>query len=166
MKPFRLFLPVVCLLATGALAQQSPPADPNFYKLDFVIKELDAGKVVNSRNYSSIQGASGKERSSIRTGNRVPVPSGEKGFQFIDVGVSIDFDQLRELPGDRLAVWVVVDISSNAPSETAGLPPIIRQNKWNSVVMLPVRKATTIFTSDDPTSKRQVQIEMTATPLK
>src|SRR5262245_36722847 len=112
MKPMRLFLPVLCLLAFGAKAQPAPE-QATFYKLDFVVKEVEAGKTINSRNYSAIQSASGKERSSIRTGNRVPVPSGEKNFQFIDVGVNIDFSQLRELPGDRVAIEVGLDVSSN-----------------------------------------------------
>jgi len=166
MKALNFLTAVLCLSASAAIAQQTP--DPNFYKLDFVVKEVEAGKTINSRTYSAIQGASGKERSMIRTGNRVPVPTSSQGgsFQYIDIGVSIDFNELRELPGDRMAIWVSLDISTNAPSETAGLPPIIRQNKWQSIVMFPVRKATMIFASDDPTSKRQIQIEMTATPLK
>ena len=165
MKPFRLFLPVLCLIVTCAAAQEKEAADGPFYKLDFVVKEVEAGKIINSRNFSAIQSASGKARSSIRTGARVPVQTGEKSFQFIDIGVSIDFNQLHELPGDRIAIELGFDISSNAASENAP-HPIIRQNKWQSTVMMPVRKATTIFTSDDPTSKRTMQIEMTATPLK
>src|SRR5262245_16654420 len=101
MKPMRLFLPVLCLF-TGAAAAQ-PAAESTFYKLDFTVKEVEAGKTINTRNYSSIQAASGKDRSSIRAGNRVPVTS-EKTvgvapvtqFQYLDVGISIDSGFLRE----------------------------------------------------------------------
>jgi hypothetical protein len=171
MKALNFLTAVLCLSATAAVAQQTPEA--TFYKLDFVVKEVDAGKVINTRNYSTILAASGKDRGLIRTGNRVPVTS-EKTvgvspvtqFQYLDVGINIDSGLLRELPGDRVAVEMGVDITSNVASETAGLPPIIRQNKWQSTVVVPVRKASTIFSSDDPSSKRQMQIELTATPLK
>jgi hypothetical protein len=38
--------------------------------------------------------------------------------------------------------------------------------KWNAPVIVPLRKATVIFASDDPSSKRQMQLELTATPIK
>lgn len=164
MKALRLLTAVLCLSAPLLTAQAMP--EPTFYKLDFVVKEVDAGKVINSRSYSSIQSASGKERSSIRTGNRVPLPSAPVNYQFSEVGINIDFGVLRELPADRVAVELTVEISSNIPSETPGTPPIYRTNKWQSHVMVPIRKPTTVFTSDDPSSKRQFQVDVTATPLK
>jgi hypothetical protein len=53
--------------------------------------------------------------------------------------------------------------SENSPSNL--LPPVIRQNRWSSSVIVPLGKPTTIYSSDDITSKRKVQIELTATPI-
>jgi hypothetical protein len=158
-------LVLLCLAAAvPSLAQEDRPREPQFYRIDFVVKELEGGKAVNSRAYSSM--VPQNDRGSIRTGNRVPIPSGSGGgYQFFDVGINLDFNVQRELP-DRLVLNLTVDISSIiAPSE-APPPPVTRQNKWTSVVVVPLRKPTLVFSSDDPGSKRQMQVELTATPVK
>jgi hypothetical protein len=43
--------------------------------------------------------------------------------------------------------------------------PVIRQNRWSSNVVVPLKKPTLIFASDDATSKRQMQLELTAAPV-
>jgi hypothetical protein len=60
---------------------------------------------------------------------------------------------------------VAAEVSSAA--ETPDAPaPVIRQVKWNSPVIVPLGKPTVIFSSDDPSSKRQMQLELTARPIK
>jgi hypothetical protein len=44
--------------------------------------------------------------------------------------------------------------------------PVTRQNQWRSAVVIPVKKPTVVFSSDDVSSKRQLQLELTATPVK
>src|SRR5271154_1290922 len=58
------------------------------YRLDFAVKELEDGKVVNARQYSmNLQADDANE---IKIGTRVPVETGEgKQFQYIDVGTNI-----------------------------------------------------------------------------
>src|ERR1043165_4543629 len=166
----RLHLTIAILSVAAAapcLAQDERPREQPFYKLDFVVKEVEGAKTINSRSYSSI--VSPSDRGSIRTGNRVPTPtaggSGIGGFYYIDVGINLDFNVTREL-SERIVLNVSVDISSNVASETPALPPVVRQNKWTSTVVVPLRKATMIFASDDPSSKRQLQVELTAAPVK
>ena len=156
---------VILSLATviPSLAQDDKPREPSFYKVDFVIKEVEGGKAVNSRAYSSI--VSQNDRGSIRTGNKVPMPTGSgNSYQYYDVGITIDCSLTKEL-ADRVVLNLNIDISSNATTE-APMPPVLRQNKWTSTVVVPLRKAITVFSSDDPTSKRQMQVELTATPVK
>ncbi len=43
--------------------------------------------------------------------------------------------------------------------------PTIRQNRWTSVTIVPLKKPTLLFSSDDPMSKRQMQLELTVTPI-
>ncbi|HUS05863.1 MAG TPA: hypothetical protein VMZ52_06195 [Bryobacteraceae bacterium] len=163
------FVTMVCfvaLLPSVSLAQAA-----KFYQLEFVVKEVEEGKVVNSRSYSMITSGdpnSGRS-SSMRTGNRVPVPSspGSTQFNYLDIGVNIDCAVLRDLDGE-LALNVVAEISSIASKTDASAtaPPVLRQTKWNSNVVLPIRKATVLFGSDDPGTKRKMQLELTATPVK
>jgi len=164
LKLWRLGAGAVLLIALAgvALAEEAAPPD-KFYKLDFVMKEVEAGKVLNSRSYSVIISGRESDRASIRTGSKVPFNSGNM-VQYADIGVNIDCIHVHEL-GDNLTMQVEADLS-NIPQEQPGNPPVVRQDKWNSMVIVPLRKPTTLFSSDDPASRQQVQLELTATPIR
>jgi hypothetical protein len=162
LKPLCITL---ALLAGTAFAQTEtkPVDDPTFYRLDFVVKELDAGKPINSRAYSmTISSGRGSQNSSIRTGSKVPAAAGDGKNTYIEVGISVDC-RFAKMVGADLALYVGADISSVAEPSTN--PPVIRNNRWGSDVIVPLRKPTTIFSSDDAMSKRQMQLELTATPI-
>jgi hypothetical protein len=146
-----------------------PAMEQRYYHLDFVVEEVEAGKVVNSRNYSTIIASNGQ--SSIRTGTKVPfnastVPNAAQYMQ-IDVGVDIDCNEAKEL-NNQLMLHVKAEVSSLADPSEGSHPgaPVIRHNSWESNVVLPIRQPTTIFSSDDLASKRKMQLELTATPIK
>jgi hypothetical protein len=160
-------LAVVLLMAGTAFAQAEKDGATAFYHLDFVTKEMDDNKLVNARTYSMI--ISEKSVGNIRTGTRVPVPTNANGGQvtYLDLGVNIDCSHVQEVSG-QLTLSVSADIAT-AVTETGGAPalaPVIRQYKWNSSVIVPLRKATQIYSSDDLGSKRKFQLELTATPIK
>ncbi len=150
------------LAAAGTCFAQ--PQDWKFYKLEFVVKEVEGAKVLNSRAFSTVTQADtpgvNAMVGSIRTGSKVP-----SGGGYIDIGVNIDARTLKELPGGDLSLFLNVDLSSVAAE--GGMPdkPVIRQNRWSSSVVVPVKKPTVIFASDDATSKHQLQLELTATPI-
>jgi hypothetical protein len=158
----------VLLLGRTCFAQAERESPNGFYRLDFVTKELDDAKIVNSRTYSMT--VSDKSNGQIRTTSRVPTQSSSGGgqFSYIDLGVSIDCREVREVIG-QLTLAVSIDLSS-ASTDTGTsanmAPPVIRQYKWGSSVIVPLRKSTQIYSSDDLGSKRKFQIELTATPIK
>jgi hypothetical protein len=76
--------------------------------------------------------------------------------------VNIDCRAAKEIQGD-LALNVSAEIST---ATTAQKQPLIRQTKWSSNVILPLGKPTVIFSSDDVASKGQMQLELTATPVR
>jgi len=168
-------LAFAAILATGVLLAQAdkpatPAAEPEYFRLNFVVKEVEHGKVVNSRDYSLVTLASGKDRSSIRAGTRTPIPAGPpeaRQFQYVDVGVNIDCNSAQRLQ-NTLAMYVSAELSTMAPlqEKAVTLAPSIRQNKWNSAVVLIIGKPTVLFSSDDLTSPRTLQLEVTATPVK
>jgi hypothetical protein len=164
-KKTKLLLPLMFALAGASVAQSAEPA--KFYKLDFVVKELDGGKPVNSRTFSTMLGVQtpGRDASPavIRAGGRVPVTVGS-GVNFVELGVNIDVRDLRDSQGD-LSVFVSADISTMM-QETPGNQPVVRQNKWSGAVLITPKKPTVVFASDDLSSKRQLQLELTATPIK
>jgi hypothetical protein len=164
----KAILGFILAIAAAVPAMAQPSESTKFYKLDYVVKELEGGKVVNSRNYSSllqvyIPGGSDRPQSQIRAGGRVPVTTGN-GNQFYDVGVNLDSRDLREAGSGEVTMYVNADISTIVEGGTAALP-MVRQNKWSSTVMISVKKPTVIFSSDDLGSKRQLQLELTATPV-
>jgi hypothetical protein len=155
------------MVAGSCLGQAVEPA--KFYKLEFVVKEVEGTKPVNSRSYFMTVPVEAPGQNggggSIRTGSRVPVPTsaGGGGFNYIDVGVNIDCRGVHEIQSE-ISMYISADISSHTTEPT--LPaPLIRQNKWMSTVLIPIKKPTVVYAADDPMSKRQLQLEVTATPL-
>lgn len=167
-------LAIAVLTPRSMLAQANTDTKPapnpeQHYHLDFVVKEVEAGKVINSRSYSMIIATN--ERSSIRTGTRVPfnmssIPN-TANYTQIDIGVNIDCRNAKEL-NNQLTLEVNAEISSladpNDNSRAGG--PVVRHNNWESNVIIPLRQPTTIFSSDDLASKRKMELEITATPIK
>jgi hypothetical protein len=159
----------VTLLAVTCFGEDAAPS--KFYKLDFVVREMEGGKVLNTRAYS-MTASEGKlkDHSEIRTGSKVPYSTKADGSQytFLDVGVSFDCDHIVEMR-DTMSLLLVADISSvvqEPASPSAPIrPPVVRQNRWSSVVIVPLKKPTVVFSSDDLTTKRQMQVELTATPI-
>jgi hypothetical protein len=79
------------------------------------------------------------------------------------VGVSIDWNM--DIPvEDQLRMHVTADISSVA-SEKPGTPPLINQTKSSSDVIVLLRKQTNVFLADGSTTKRQMTLDVTVTPL-
>jgi hypothetical protein len=157
-------------VAAGTCFAQTAAEQPKYFRLNFVVKELEGGKVVNSRAYAMTI-STGEGSFYMRTGNKVPIPAGGPGgsFTYVDVGVNIDCGSAKEIQG-QLALHVVAEISSAASLHSneqteSSAPPLIRQAKWSSNVIVPIRKPATIFSSDDPSTKRQNQLELTATPI-
>ena len=157
------------------LARRVPdaPEPPiHYFHLDFLVQELGSdGKPVNSRSYSSTASTGRPERDiSIRTGSRIPVPTGEpssSNYQYMDVGISIDVRNAQEVSG-KLAVTLAADISSLAqePNQNGVRAPVIRNNRWQSPVLLPINKPTVVFTSDALDTKGSMRLTVTATPLQ
>ncbi len=172
-----LSLPLLALtIAAGTGFPQTQeasitPEQPKFYKLEFVVKEVEAAKTLNARSYTMTVSTANNDNF-IRTGSKVPVVTGGLGnstsFQYIDVGVNIDCGNFKEV-AHNLSLSVSADISSIPQAEagaTTESRPMIRQNRWRSAVIVPMKKPTVIFSSDDLTSKRQMQLELTATPIQ
>lgn len=166
-------------------------APEHFYKLSLVVEQTnEAGKIVNARTFVETIPSNAGGLQSIRTGDRVPVSTGENVFQYIDMGVRFDISQVKET-GNNLSFRLGAEVSSFAKAqgspgdETANLSqpstgegaashpvirqdtsrPVIRQNKWDSSVLIPVGKPAVVFSADNLNDKGKVQVEVTATKL-
>jgi hypothetical protein len=148
------------------LQEPKPDETAKYLRLDFTVKELDNGKVVAARTYSTISSAGPGSVCLIRTGDKIPVQSEKGTTTYMDVGVNIDCNSLK-IAGNQLTLHVTADISNQVTDPSKGPEglPVIRQNRWNSSVIVPLGKATTLFSFEGTTTKRQTQLELTATPI-
>jgi hypothetical protein len=156
------------------------PVEP--YRLDFSFNEVADEKIVNTRHYS--MDLTANDTNEIKIGTRVPVASATNNpslqaatqFQYLDIGTNI-WAQLRE-HGDELMLTVRSDVSNidtNGGAGPFGVEshdsvnqnlPVIRQIKISGTTLLVTGKPIVIGSMDDPNSKRQFQLEVTATKLR
>jgi hypothetical protein len=171
----RLSLLLFLVAITSVLAAAQPTSTPavKHYKADFVVKEIDAaGHLSNARSYSTILATSNQGKpEQIRSGTKVPIRAsiGEKGdvaYQYIDIGVNLDCTYVQEID-QKLGMSIKAEVSNvSVGAEQNALGPLIRQFIWSSDVVVTPGTPTTVFSSDDVTSKTQVQLEITATLIK
>jgi len=135
------------------------------YKLDFSVKELEDGKVLNTRQYfMNLQTGDSNE---IKIGTRVPVETGQGQFQYMDVGTNI-WCRIEER-SDGIPLSVKAEISNFAiPEQSSGheLHPLIRQLQIRASTLAQLGKPMVVGSVDDPNSKRQFQLEVTVNKLK
>jgi len=136
-KRFAL-LATVLLAALPLASQESAPHAPapprHFYRLNYVLKETEEGKVVNRRSFSLTSSSGDHFNPRLRAGSRFPVRDAEK-VNYIDVGVNLD-SHLDEGP-DGLVVEVTAEISSPATEPTgSSASPVIRQVRTNALAIV------------------------------
>src|SRR5208283_4077807 len=171
MRITKMLLLIAALSAAGfaqsdEAKKQAPPPEKKFYRLDLVLKELDEGKTVNSREYFMIV-STGHENNSLRTGTKLPYGSEDKR-SYMDVGVNFDCREVGTTANGELSMVLSADVTSVADGDlkaaTAGYP-VLRTNRWGSSVVVPLGRPTVVFSSDDLASKRRMQLEVTATAV-
>ena len=173
-KPPTLLLATIfaCTVAYAARGQQASapeaakPSDPtHFYRLDFVVKESDQGKVLNQRSYSLGVAAAGtverREWWSLRAGTKVPVNN-----SYADVGFNADV-RADDMGNGAVQLRLKADLSSVPVDATStSAMPTIRQMRVEEAVLIPVGRPTVVFSGEDPASRHQFQLEVTAVPQK
>jgi hypothetical protein len=195
----KIFTKVILVLAFAAsLAAQQPPKDTadqpakdqpakkevlagrdgnteNFFKLAFVMYELDDAKRTNQRDYMMI-GRTDNHPSSIRVATKVPITTLEKGdekqYTYTDVGLRINCS-MKEQVDRRLQLQCDIEISSfirpeqiaNATGNAGLAAPFIRTTRTESWALLTMGKPAILNTVDDINSTKRMQIEVTATKM-
>lgn len=150
-----------------AESENAPKAEKvsNAYRLDFSVNELEDGKKINTRQYSlNLNSGSSNE---LKIGTRVPVDTKQGEFQYIDVGTSI-WSRIEDRNGS-IALFVRAEISNFASPEQnhdAGARPLLRQLKIGADTLAILGKPMLVGSVDDPNSKRQFQLEVTAIKLR
>jgi hypothetical protein len=132
------------------------------YRLDFSVNELEDGRKINTRQYS--MNLNNEDSNEIKIGTRVPAEVKEGEFQYLDVGTSI-WCRIAE-HSNGLAVNVRAEISNFALPEQQQSRPVLRQLEIKASSLVQLGKPLMLGSVDDPNSKRQFQLEVTAAKLK
>ncbi len=162
---------------TAATVASAPEAPKQEYLIKFLAKEVENGRVINTREYMlhTRAGANASDSAQIKTGSRVPIATGSFGgntstslvntqFTYVDVGINLQCYRIQ-LFGDRVSMAVKAEISSYDQSVST-TQPVIRQNQWEGSVTMPIGKTETIFSSDDVVSKRTLQVDLQVTAVR
>ena len=137
--------------------------DLHFFKLDFVVKEVDGPRVLTSRSFTILVSAAPSSTGFIRSGMRVQLGDSSH-IDYNDVGVHIDCRYIREVQS-QLAINVSADITVTPQDVSSSYGPIMRHYQWSSDALVQLKKPTVIFSSDSVSSKSQMELELTATPI-
>ena len=154
-----LFLGVLAVAGMancGSAMAQSSDAGTKFYRLDFEVKEIDLGKVVSSRAYStmvSTEAGHGRDGGSIRAGTRIPIninspDSKEPNIQYMDVGVNIDCSAVRMTNG-QITMAVTAEVSTLAVEPFREGPGMVAGNQ-PMTAPAPSRERGTTSQKDGP----------------
>jgi hypothetical protein len=180
----RILIVVITVLCVTAVVAQDNKPEPakqqvrsdfswarSPYRLEFVVKELDDSKVINTRSYSMMMQSSeerGRSFGEVKAGSRVPVVTTSKEGQpstvYMDVGVNINA-QLWIMPDSNLLLSANTEVSSLADAQT-GPNPIVRQMHTNTTGEVTVGKSNQLAIVDDPISKHRFEIDVTPTKLR
>jgi hypothetical protein len=142
-----------------------------YYRLDFVIREMDREKLVDTRNYSLWVQSGAPE--SMNAGSEVPYSAGTfstlsagstKNIAYRSVGVSIEC-MVKE-GTDSPQLDLKLNISDALPPEKYSDTPAFRKVTLNSKALLTLGKPTTVSIVEDPGSRHRYQVDVTATRLK
>ncbi len=154
---------------------------PLVYRVEYVVREIEKGKPVNTRNYvlmakagrGGVPGDRG-DRASFRVGSRVPIlmanaPRPEAAFTQVtyeDVGMNIDC-WVKEVD-QGLSVRTNLEMKSVASSEMSSVPstPVIRRLHIEDDTLATPGKPGIVGSIDDVTTDRRYEVEVTATKVK
>ncbi len=161
--------------SSEAAATVSPST---IYRVEYVVREIEKGKPVNTRSYvlmahSDLKGKS--ERAAFRVGSRVPILTSTgktEGIpatmqvQYYEVGMNID---CRLWDTDKgLIVDTNLEMNSVANAEMSSTPstPVIRRLHIEDDTLVAPGKSGIVGSIDDVTADRRYEVEVTATKVK
>lgn len=182
MKKISLLVVVFVLIGVAARAQDNAKEAPkeetksenqapkplSAYKLQFVLRELQDGKIVNTREYAMVV-RDNYLPADLKIGSRIPVKD-EKDFHYLDIGTSIFCGQV-EGRAPYVALRCTVEISNFALSEQklqSGIAtaPVLNQIRANLATVVEEGKQTMVSSIDDPSSTKRYEVAVTATKVK
>lgn len=165
-----LALPLSGLVPPGRALADEPSAPRaerlrSTFRLDYVLSEVNGGKRENERTFSMTvnEGSQGQ----LRSGTRVPITVGDKGVQYMDVGLKIS-GRVLERDGD-LTLDSEIEMSTFAiPEQEKGGAgnPVLRTVSQSLSTRPALGKVALLSALDDLNGRNRMQVEVTVTRLR
>jgi len=161
---------------TQGKEEATPPKSIDSYNIDFTVSELDNGKKINSRSYSMqmpnipflrLPGGSPPwtDWKRVRVGSQIPIPAGEKGFTYKDVGMDIDCRYFL-MGNGKLTMATTWDYTSMGGDQERNNPtPVFRHVRSEVEAVVPLDKPTVISEVDDVASTHRYVFEVKVTKI-
>jgi hypothetical protein len=137
------------------------------YRLEFKISETTEGKKT-SKTYTLL--TEPQQKGKLRIGAKVPLESSEKAYTYTDVGKNIDC-MIRSESEHTVSLGLVIEVSAVSTDERVGVGPahtnpVIEGVHVETIITLQLGTPTMVSNFQDPVTKRDFQIEATATRTK
>jgi hypothetical protein len=137
------------------------------YRLEFRISDVIEGKKT-SRTYTLL--TEPQQKGKLRIGSKVPLEASEKAYTYTDVGKNIDC-LIRSESEHTVSLGLAIEVSAVATDEHVGAGsahgnPVIEGVHVETNVTLQLGTPTIVGNFQDPVTKRDFQIEATATRTK
>jgi hypothetical protein len=130
-------------------------AEPiSYYHLEFTVKILDSGKLVSSRTFTMDANTDTNYRGSYRSDVGGKAPDNKRDQ------TNLDCNQVHVVGANSVSMQLTVfansplDPNTSYTSDSGTFYPLIVLGKPNLV-----------FSADEPTPNRKIQLEVTATPI-
>ena len=136
------------------------------YRLEFRISEITEGKKT-SKTYTLL--TEPKQKGKLRIGSKVPLEASEKTYTYADIGKNIDC-VIRSESEHTVSLGLAIEVSAVADEHvgagSAHSNPVIEGVQLETNVTLQLGTPTIVSNFQDPVTKRDFQIEATATRTK
>ena len=156
----RISLLLILFAAVVSSAEEPKPQIHSIYRLQFVLKQLDAGKLVSTHNFEVSADSHDSRSVQIRTGNRVPIDAGNNGLQYIDVGFNCDAHLFFDEANDG---WLETGWEVSTMPAASGSERLIRQWRVRSTPRVILGKQIAVGSVDDINSGQQFELDVTVT---
>jgi hypothetical protein len=154
--------------AAEKLAQAQKQADSPFYRVEYLLREVETGKVTNTRNYVLTVDGTSRGSGSIRVGSKIPIATARESTQYQDIGMSIDCTILSEQESD-IRIFTTLDMSSLATAEemkSQPTSPVIRNLRLRATTKGTLEKTVLVGSVDDMAATRRYEVDVTVTRVK
>ncbi len=137
------------------------------YRFEFKISETTEGKKI-SKTYTLL--TEPQQKGKLRIGSKVPLETSERAYTYTDVGKNIDC-VIRSESEHTVSLGLAIEVSAVATDEHGGAGsahsnPVIEGVHVETNVTLQLGTPTIVSNFQDPVTKRDFQIEATATRTK